>query len=145
MPECPRAVGGSPCRRTPTPAPNASHRFEAVQSFSDDSLTECPECAGRLRKVFSNVGIVFKGSGFYRTDSRKEGGADTSESTGTKDGASKNGGSKDGATKEVAAKNGSSTGSGPKSDSGSGSQGTGSSSASTSSPAKSGSSAGSAA
>ena len=48
------------------------HRFEAVQSFSDASLTDCPECAGRLRKVFSSVGIVFKGSGFYRTDSRKE-------------------------------------------------------------------------
>lgn len=46
------------------------HRFEAVQSFSDASLTECPECAGNLRKVFSSVGIVFKGSGFYRTDSR---------------------------------------------------------------------------
>ena len=46
------------------------HRFEAVQSFSDSSLTDCPECAGRLRKVFSSVGIVFKGSGFYRTDSR---------------------------------------------------------------------------
>jgi putative FmdB family regulatory protein len=46
------------------------HRFEAVQRFSDASLTDCPECAGRLRKVFSSVGIVFKGSGFYRTDSR---------------------------------------------------------------------------
>lgn len=46
------------------------HRFDAVQSFSDTSLTDCPECAGRLRKVFSSVGIVFKGSGFYRTDSR---------------------------------------------------------------------------
>ncbi|WP_214408363.1 FmdB family zinc ribbon protein [Pseudonocardia lacus] len=46
------------------------HRFEAVQSFSDPSLTECPNCAGKLRKVFSSVGIVFKGSGFYRTDSR---------------------------------------------------------------------------
>ncbi|MHA6796738.1 FmdB family zinc ribbon protein [Pseudonocardia bannensis] len=46
------------------------HRFEAVQSFSDDSLTECPVCQGPLRKVFSSVGIVFKGSGFYRTDSR---------------------------------------------------------------------------
>ena len=49
------------------------HRFEAVQSFSDSSLTDCPECAGRLRKVFSSVGIVFKGSGFYRTDSRSDG------------------------------------------------------------------------
>ncbi len=46
------------------------HRFEAVQSFSDSSLTVCPVCEGSLRKVFSSVGIVFKGSGFYRTDSR---------------------------------------------------------------------------
>lgn len=46
------------------------HRFEAVQSFSDASLTVCPTCEGSLRKVFSSVGIVFKGSGFYRTDSR---------------------------------------------------------------------------
>jgi putative FmdB family regulatory protein len=45
-------------------------RLEAVQKFSDDPLTECPACSGRLRKVFSPVGIVFKGSGFYRTDSR---------------------------------------------------------------------------
>jgi len=46
------------------------HRFEAVQSVSDDALTACPQCSGRLRKVFSAVGVVFKGSGFYRTDSR---------------------------------------------------------------------------
>ncbi|MEW2505731.1 FmdB family zinc ribbon protein [Amycolatopsis sp. CA-161197] len=46
------------------------HRFEAVQSFSDASLTVCPQCSGPLRKVFSSVGVVFKGSGFYRTDSR---------------------------------------------------------------------------
>jgi putative FmdB family regulatory protein len=45
-------------------------RLEAVQKFSDDPLTECPACSGRLRKLFSPVGIVFKGSGFYRTDSR---------------------------------------------------------------------------
>lgn len=51
------------------------HRFEAVQSFSDDSLTECHVCGGALRKVFSSVGIVFKGSGFYRTDSRSGSGA----------------------------------------------------------------------
>jgi putative FmdB family regulatory protein len=44
--------------------------LEVIQSFSDDSLTECPECAGRLRKVFNAVGVVFKGSGFYRNDSR---------------------------------------------------------------------------
>ena len=46
------------------------HFFEAVQSFSDDSLTVCPECDGKLRKVFNAVGVVFKGSGFYRNDSR---------------------------------------------------------------------------
>jgi putative FmdB family regulatory protein len=46
------------------------HFFEAVQSFSEDSLTVCPECSGRLRKVYNAVGVVFKGSGFYRTDSR---------------------------------------------------------------------------
>ena len=53
------------------------HAFEQFQSFSDDSLTECPECSGRLRKLFNAVGVVFKGSGFYRTDSRS---ADSSES-----------------------------------------------------------------
>ena len=46
------------------------HQLEAVQSFADDPLTECPACDGRLRKLFSSVGVVFKGSGFYRTDSR---------------------------------------------------------------------------
>jgi len=44
--------------------------LEAVQKFTDDALTECPNCGGRLKKVFSAVGIVFKGSGFYRNDSR---------------------------------------------------------------------------
>ncbi|MEV5145529.1 FmdB family zinc ribbon protein [Streptomyces sp. NPDC052727] len=44
--------------------------LEAVQKFTDDALTECPSCNGRLKKVFSAVGIVFKGSGFYRNDSR---------------------------------------------------------------------------
>jgi len=46
------------------------HRLEAVQKFSDDPLTECPECGGALRKVYGAVGIVLKGSGFYKTDSR---------------------------------------------------------------------------
>ncbi|CAL9639987.1 hypothetical protein SUDANB95_06288 [Actinosynnema sp. ALI-1.44] len=46
------------------------HRFEAVQSFSDSALTECPECKGKLRKLYGAVGVVFKGSGFYRTDNR---------------------------------------------------------------------------
>jgi putative FmdB family regulatory protein len=54
-------------------------RLEAVQKFTDDPLTVCPACGGRLRKLFSAVGIVFKGSGFYRTDSR------TSAVNGSKD------------------------------------------------------------
>ena len=45
-------------------------RLEAVQTFTDAPLTECPACGGMLRKVFSAVGVVFKGSGFYKTDSR---------------------------------------------------------------------------
>ena len=46
------------------------HAFDIHQAFTDDALTVCPECSGRLRKVFSSVGVTFKGSGFYRTDSR---------------------------------------------------------------------------
>ncbi len=49
-----------------------SHEFEVVQSFSDDSLTTCPECDGEIRKIYSAVGVVFKGSGFYKTDSVKK-------------------------------------------------------------------------
>ena len=49
-----------------------SHAFDQVQAFSDDALTDCPACSGRLRKVFNAVGVVFKGSGFYRTDSRAD-------------------------------------------------------------------------
>ncbi|HEY1134090.1 MAG TPA: FmdB family zinc ribbon protein [Nocardioides sp.] len=56
------------------------HSFEQVQKFSDDALTECPECHGKLRKLFNAVGVVFKGSGFYRNDSR---GTDTSSTSGT--------------------------------------------------------------
>lgn len=56
------------------------HAFEVQQSFTDDALTVCPACEGRLRKVFSSVGVVFKGSGFYRTDARA-GGSSTTSST----------------------------------------------------------------
>ena len=56
------------------------NRFDAVQAFSDDALTTCEKCSGRLRKLFNSVGIVFKGSGFYRTDSR-ESAKKTSDST----------------------------------------------------------------
>ena len=54
---------------------DCGHTFEQVQSFSEDSLTVCPQCEGRLRKVFNAVGVVFKGSGFYRNDSRAGQGA----------------------------------------------------------------------
>ncbi len=51
---------------------DCDNAFETVQAFSDATLTECPQCHGNLRKVFNSVGVVFKGSGFYRTDSRSE-------------------------------------------------------------------------
>ncbi|MDT0158569.1 zinc ribbon domain-containing protein [Microbacterium sp. ARD32] len=52
------------------------HRFDAVQSFSESSLTICPECGGALRKQYGTVGVTFNGSGFYRTDSRRNSGKD---------------------------------------------------------------------
>lgn len=55
--------------------PTCGHAFDIQQSFTDDSLTDCPNCGGALRKVFSAVGVTFNGSGFYRTDSRTGGAA----------------------------------------------------------------------
>jgi len=78
------------------------HAFEQVQSFSDDALTVCPECQGRLRKLFGAVGVVFKGSGFYRTDSR---GTQTSAEAGSSSDSTKS----DTPKKADAAKNGSSS------------------------------------
>ncbi|MGN7134418.1 FmdB family zinc ribbon protein [Rhodococcoides corynebacterioides] len=63
------------------------NRFDIVQSFSEDSLTVCPQCSGKLRKLFNTVGIVFKGSGFYRNDSR--GSSSSSESAGSESSSSK--------------------------------------------------------
>lgn len=54
------------------------HRFDAVQSFSDAALTECPECGGTLRKQYGSIGVTFNGSGFYRTDSRSSSGSASS-------------------------------------------------------------------
>ncbi|GAA4836278.1 hypothetical protein GCM10023221_11730 [Luteimicrobium xylanilyticum] len=62
---------------------DCGHAFDIQQSFSDDALTVCPECGGTLRKVFSAVGVVFKGSGFYRNDSRSSNGSKSSSSTGS--------------------------------------------------------------
>ena len=66
--------------------PEGKHEFEVVQSFSDAPVTECPECGAPVRKVYGSVGVVFKGSGFYRTDSRKS--SSTSESTSSSNGSS---------------------------------------------------------
>ena len=101
------------------------HAFEQFQSFTDDALTECPECRGRLRKLFNAVGVVFKGSGFYRNDSRAPAGASgTNGSSGGSDGSSGAGDS--GATTGAkdtssASKESSGAGSGSGSSSGSGS------------------------
>lgn len=78
------------------------HAFEIQQAFTDDSLTECPECQGTLRKLFSTVGVVFKGSGFYRTDSR-------SGSTQSLPASSSNGSSSNGSASTGSSSNGSSS------------------------------------
>ncbi len=57
--------------------------FDMVQAFTDDTMTECPKCEGRLRKLFGKVGVVFKGSGFYRTDSREQSKNGNSKSSGS--------------------------------------------------------------
>ncbi|WP_110944017.1 MULTISPECIES: FmdB family zinc ribbon protein [Streptomyces] len=67
--------------------------LEAVQKFTDDALTECPNCQGRLKKVFSAVGIVFKGSGFYRNDSRGSSSSSSPASTSSSSSSSSSSGS----------------------------------------------------
>ena len=80
------------------------HRFEIFQSFSEDSLTQCPQCEGRLRKLFNAVGVVFKGNGFYRTDSRKASSSvPASSSSGSSSGSSAPAGDS-GASKPAASK-----------------------------------------
>ena len=101
------------------------HRFEQVQAFSDPSLTECPVCGGRLRKVFSSVGILFKGSGFYRNDARAGNGSSSEASTSS----GESNGASDGATKT---ESGAASESGAKSDSGSAAASSGSGSSSSS-------------
>lgn len=84
--------------------------LEAVQSFSDDPLTTCPKCSGELRKVFGAVGIVFKGSGFYKTDNRSNGSRSTvptsdtpsSDSSSSSSASEASGSSDSSATKEPA-------------------------------------------
>lgn len=93
--------------------------LEAVQKFTDDALTECPNCQGRLKKVFSAVGIVFMGSGFYRNDSR---GSSSSSSPAS---------SKASASTSASSSSSSDSGSGSGSSSSSGSSGSGSSAGTT--------------
>ena len=111
-------------------------RTEVVQKFTDDALTTCATCGGKLRKVYSPVGIVFKGSGFYRTDSRKSSTADVPAGTpangSAKEGSSKDGGSGDGKSKDSGSKGGGSK-DGAKSSSSSSDSGSSSSSSSSSS------------
>ncbi len=85
------------------------HDLEIVQSFSEDSLTVCPECEGRLRKIFNAVGVVFKGSGFYRTDSRKQGSGAEVAATGKETASKTESAPKADAPKPAAAGAGSST------------------------------------
>lgn len=93
-------------------------QLEVRQSFTDAALTECPVCSGRLRKVLSPVGVVFKGSGFYRTDSRAGANGTSAPRDGAKDGAG-SGKGKNGTKSEAAATSSSSTGSSSNGSSGS--------------------------
>jgi putative FmdB family regulatory protein len=123
--------------------------LEKVQKFSDDPLTVCPNCSGRLRKVFSPVGIVFKGSGFYRNDSRAgsngslTGGKDGKDKDGGKDSASPDradvGAKSDSSSSDKSSATSDSSSSSSSKDSGSGSSGSGSASSSGSSGKSSGS------
>jgi putative FmdB family regulatory protein len=110
---------------------DCGNRFDEVQSFSDDALTTCPKCSGRLRKLFGNVGVVFKGSGFYRNDSRETAKSSASASSSS---ASSNGSSASSESSSSSDKAASSTSSDSKSDSKSDSSSS-SSSSSSSAPA----------
>jgi len=62
---------------------SCGHRFDAVQSFAEPALTECPECGGALRKEYGSIGVTFNGSGFYRTDSRSAASGDAGSTSST--------------------------------------------------------------
>ena len=85
---------------------NCGEQLEVVQSFTDDPLKECPACGGLLRKVFHPVGIAFKGSGFYRTDSRTKAGSSRSSESSESAGAGGDGAKGDGSKGEAAKGNG---------------------------------------
>jgi putative FmdB family regulatory protein len=89
--------------------------LEAVQSFTDDPLTECPACGGPLRKVFGSIGITFKGSGFYKTDSRAGSASRSSSSSSSSDGATSDSSTSDSSTSDSSSSD-SGSGDKPKSD-----------------------------
>ncbi len=72
---------------------DCGHAFDTYQQFSEAALTECPECGGKLRKVFGSLGVTFSGSGFYRTDSRSESKPSGSQPSGSASGSSGSGSS----------------------------------------------------
>jgi len=118
--------------------PEGKHDFEVVQSFTDAPVSVCPECGSPVRKVYGSVGVVFKGSGFYRTDSRAAATSTApSNGSGDKPAGDKKSGDK-GGDKKVAA----TTGSGGSSDSSGGSKPSGSSGPSSSASSSSGGSTG---
>ena len=81
--------------------PDGKHQFEVVQSFTDAPVSECPECGASVRKVYGSVGVVFKGSGFYRTDSRKTSSSTESSTSSSTSSSSGSDGSGSGAKKET--------------------------------------------
>ena len=100
---------------------NCGNRFELFQRFTDDSLTICDVCGGALRKVFHPAGIVLKGSGFYRTDSRKAGVGAGDGSRSRSSGESRPGGSGSNGSDSASKGTSSGSGSGSKGSSSSGS------------------------
>jgi putative FmdB family regulatory protein len=91
------------------------HTLDAVQAFTEDALTTCPQCTGRLRKLFNSVGVVFKGSGFYRNDSREAAKSSSANDSGSS--AVQSGGDKTGSGKSDSTKSDSTKSDSPKSDS----------------------------
>src|SRR3954451_17703306 len=101
---------------------SCGERLEVVQKFTDDPLTVCPACEGALRKVFSPVGVVFKGSGFYKTDSRSSRSSSSSASSTSADSTtsgSPDSGSKDSGSKDSGSSDSGSAGTSSSGDSGS--------------------------
>jgi len=121
--------------------PACDHRFEQFQSFTDAALSVCPVCSGRLRKVYGSVGVVFKGSGFYRNDSRAEtNGAKQKQASDASSDSSTSSSSSDSATSSDSGSAGKNRSSAKPSSGSSSTNTSDSSSSSTKAPAKSGSS-----